>query len=197
MTLILQNTTQAHALLRLLAGPSGTRQTPSGQTPATDTAIDLGAAPAQNRPSVKAGFLKGSAYPDGTPMALVAAVQEYGATIRKTTHARAIVRSVIPPRPFLRNAVTQDAQKWQRIFKTTLQKSLASSGNPTTMAQTLRNPTPALHTTGQAMQASITQSLQALHAPPNAASTIAHKKSDKPLEDTKALLHAIAFQVEA
>ncbi|MFT9399734.1 hypothetical protein [Acetobacter sp.] len=51
-------------------------------------------------PSVKAGFLAGSQYPDGTPVASIAAVQEFGASIRHGAHT-----TLVPARPFLRPAI--------------------------------------------------------------------------------------------
>ena len=50
---------------------------------------------------VRAGFLGGATYPDGTPVALVAAVHEFGAPAKG-----------IPVRPFMRTAIAQNKGKW-------------------------------------------------------------------------------------
>ena len=51
--------------------------------------------------TVRVGFLEGSTYPDGTPTALVAAVQNFGAPARG-----------IPPRPFFSNMITKYGPGW-------------------------------------------------------------------------------------
>ena len=51
--------------------------------------------------SVKVGFLAGATYPDGKPVAMVAAIQEYGAP-----------RAGIPPRPFFRNMISAKKSEW-------------------------------------------------------------------------------------
>ena len=55
--------------------------------------------------SVKIGFLAGSSYPDGTPVPLVAAVQEFGAPSRG-----------IPPRPFFRNMIADKKGEWPKAI---------------------------------------------------------------------------------
>lgn len=51
--------------------------------------------------SLKVGFLSGSTYPDGTPTAMVAAIQNYGAP-----------RAGIPPRPFFSNMIARESPGW-------------------------------------------------------------------------------------
>lgn len=50
---------------------------------------------------VDIGFLEGSTYPDGTPTAAIAAIQEFGAP-----------RAKIPPRPFFRNMIREKSPQW-------------------------------------------------------------------------------------
>lgn len=50
---------------------------------------------------VRAGFTEGSKYPDGTPIALAAAVNNFGAPAKG-----------IPPRPFFTNAVNDGRPVW-------------------------------------------------------------------------------------
>jgi hypothetical protein len=53
--------------------------------------------------AVKAGFLASAKYPDGTQVALVAAVQEYGSPANG-----------IPPRPFMRTTVREKSPQWAK-----------------------------------------------------------------------------------
>lgn len=51
--------------------------------------------------TVRVGFLEGSDYPDGTPVAMVAAIQNFGAP-----------KVGIPPRPFFSNMVKAKSPGW-------------------------------------------------------------------------------------
>ena len=51
--------------------------------------------------TVKVGFLEGATYPDGTPVAMVAAIQNFGAPSRG-----------IPPRPFFNQLIADHAASW-------------------------------------------------------------------------------------
>ena len=50
---------------------------------------------------VNVGFFEGATYPDGTPVAAVAAIQNYGAP-----------KASIPPRPFFSNAIKDNSPDW-------------------------------------------------------------------------------------
>ena len=63
---------------------------------------------------VRAGFLEGATYPDGTPVALVAAVHEFGAPAKG-----------IPVRPFMRTAIAQNKGKWSEH----LARGIEATGN--------------------------------------------------------------------
>ena len=54
-----------------------------------------------NRAKLEVGFFDTAKYPDGTPVAYVAAIQEFG-------HPE----GNIPSRPFFRNAIKANEQKW-------------------------------------------------------------------------------------
>lgn len=51
--------------------------------------------------TVEVGFLENATYPDGTLVAMVAAIQEYGAP-----------KVGIPPRPFFRNMIAGESPHW-------------------------------------------------------------------------------------
>lgn len=50
---------------------------------------------------VDVGFLEGATYPDGKPVAMVAAIQEWGAP-----------KAGIPPRPFFRDMIKANSKDW-------------------------------------------------------------------------------------
>lgn len=59
---------------------------------------------------VRVGFLEGATYPGGTPVAMVAAIQEFGAP------------SVgIPPRPFFRNMIKDKSAEWPAAMEKLLE----------------------------------------------------------------------------
>ena len=159
MVTILQNSQRAKEFLLKLATGQG------GGAPPTGGAV--------SGPCVKAGFLAGKVYPNGIPVASIAAVQEFGAAIRHTTGQGTFVQT-IPPRPFLRPAMQQGAPQWVEVFRKTL-STHQKGADPT------QHLAAALHTTGAAMQASITRAIQAVETPPNAPATIRHKHTQKPL----------------
>ena len=51
--------------------------------------------------AVKVGFLSGATYPDGKPVAMIAAIQNFGAP-----------RAHIPPRPFFTNMIEAKKAEW-------------------------------------------------------------------------------------
>ena|ERR1035437_2436223 len=51
--------------------------------------------------TVRIGFLEKATYPNGTPVAMVAAIQEFGAP-----------KAGIPPRPFFRNMIAKHKAEW-------------------------------------------------------------------------------------
>lgn len=62
--------------------------------------------------SVRAGFLAGATYPDGTPVATVAALNNFGAP-----------GAGIPPRPFMTNMIRRKSPEWGAIFLRILKQS--------------------------------------------------------------------------
>lgn len=167
---------------------------------ATGTPPSLPSAPSAAPPCVKAGFFKTATEADGTPVAAIAAVQEFGAVVR----GRAGHTIVIPPRPFLRQTVASHRIAWVRLLAQELKTSLSTPNRAgdaqhalQTLVQRLSTPKQALTTVGKAMQTDITQTIRQTHIPPNAPATIRHKGFDKPLVETGTLQNSVTFQVEA
>ena len=66
----------------------------------------------QSAESVNVGFLEGATYPDGTLVAMVAAIQEYGAP-----------KGGVPPRPFFRTMIAQKGPEWPRAVAALLKQN--------------------------------------------------------------------------
>jgi hypothetical protein len=62
--------------------------------------------------TLRVGFLEGAKYPDGTPVAMVAAIQNDGAPA-----------AGIPPRPFFRNMIKDHSSEWPALIEKILQSS--------------------------------------------------------------------------
>lgn len=62
--------------------------------------------------SVEIGFLEDATYPDGTPVAMVAAIQEYGAP-----------RVGVPPRPYFRSMIAAKKGEWPAAVAQCLRRS--------------------------------------------------------------------------
>ena len=167
-------------------------------------------------PSVRIGFLEGSIYDDGTPVAQIAAINEFGATINRepssvtiyripnsgggflrggkfvkrrlktavaSTHAVGAYSITIPPRPFFRNMIKAKAPTWGDYIAKVLK---ASTYN---VERTLKD-------MGELISAQLRQSIRDTNSPPNAPSTIARKKSAKPLVDTRFMFNQVDYEVE-
>lgn len=121
--------------------------------------------------SVKAGYFKGKAYPNGFEIAQNALVQEYG-TIDKG--------GFIPPRPFLTNAMKNE-RKWETILHAEMDKGR-------TLPQ-------ALQRVGEEMRNDIIRSIDSNIPPANAESTVKNKGSSHTLIDTGAMKRATSYEV--
>lgn len=118
--------------------------------------------------ALKVGFFPSAKYETGVQVAQVAFWQEFG-TIN------------IPPRPFMRNAIAQNKEKWGDLFAAQLKNS--------TDAET------ALNTVGEIARGDVLMSLTSLSSPPLKPSTIAKKGSSNPLIDTGHLKNSLSFEV--
>ena len=124
---------------------------------------------------VKVGFPKGwNAYPDGTPVALVAATQEFGSTSQN-----------IPPRPFFRNALmlNMNYRKDRKYYF-----SLVAKGKMPTHT--------ALAQLGDKVAQDIQESIITLGRPALKEATVKNKGSSNPLVDTGHLKQSVTYKVE-
>lgn len=141
-----------------------------------------------NASSVRIGFLENATYPDGKPVAMIAAIQEFGAP-----------GAGIPPRPFFRNMIAAKKSEWGPAIADLLKDNGYDA---------LR----ALQLTGEAISGQLRQSIVDTNSPALAASTLrkrgvaAGTKYDpanpatygaKPLVDTGHMLNSIEYEVKA
>ncbi|QPF81672.1 hypothetical protein IC762_17765 [Bradyrhizobium genosp. L] len=122
--------------------------------------------------TVKVGFLEKATYPDGTPVAMVAAIQEFGAPSIN-----------IPPRPFFRNMIADKSSEWPKAVGDLLKSNDFDAEQ--TMGQA-----------GEGIAGQLRQSVVDTNSPPNAASTIERKGASKPLVDTGHMLASIDYEVK-
>ena len=120
---------------------------------------------------VKVGFFSTARYQDGTPVAAVAAWNEFGT-------------ETIPERPFFRNALAESERSVGRILqagldtkKMVVDEQLAGR-------------------VGAHVQGKIQDSITSLKEPPNAPETVRRKGSSDPLMDTGTLRNSVAWEVE-
>lgn len=126
-----------------------------------------------SKPStLEVGFLSDATYPDGTPVALVAAVNEYGAPSRN-----------IPPRPFFRTMVTEKSPEWPDAIADLLKTTDYDAEK--TMMQV-----------GEGIKGQLMQSIIDTNSPALAEATIERKGSSKPLIASGHMLQSVDFKVE-
>lgn len=123
--------------------------------------------------TLRVGFLEKARYPDGKPVAMIAAIQEYGAP-----------RAGIPPRPFFRNMINEKQGEWPEAIAGVLR----AQNNDVDRA---------LDIAGAAIAGQLRQSIVDLWEPPLAPSTVARKGFDKPLVDTGHMLKSVDHEVKS
>ena len=119
--------------------------------------------------NLEVGFFEVSKYDNGVYVASVASFNEYG-TAR------------IPPRPFFRNAIAKNSNKWNDILTNELRNSVDVEL--------------AYHRVGEVAKGDIVESIMQTNTPPNSPLTIAKKKSSKPLVDTSFMRSSVNYKVK-
>lgn len=138
---------------------------------------------ALNDATGRVGWFESAKYENGTSVATVAAVQEYGSTKRK-----------IPPRPFMRTTQQEKAGEWKDTARQLASAVAAGHMPPDALMEGLT----------QAAEGAIRQTISKVLSPPLSERTIAararrHSKgkaSTKPLVDTGYLLNTLTSQVK-
>lgn len=133
------------------------------------------------RKEIKVGFFESAKYTDGTPIAYVAAIQEFG-------------HGPIQPRPFMRPAEQQNAAKWQKGIAAGVKAALNGS-------ITIEH---ALEQVGMVAAGDVRKAIKAVTAPLLADSTISARQrrlkgkkaaSIKPLVDSGQMIQAVTSAV--
>ena len=122
--------------------------------------------------TVQVGFPADATYKDGTSVATVAAIQEFGAPSRN-----------IPPRPFFRGMIAEHSPEWAEQLGGILQASEFDT------KQSLKR-------MGGLVAAQLRDSIQQFTDPALAPATVVAKGSDKPLVDTGHMLQSVASVVK-
>jgi len=121
---------------------------------------------------LKVGFMENATYPDGTSVALVAAVQEFGSPANN-----------IPPRPFFRNMVAEKSGEWPDAIA-----ALLKAHNYDAAA--------VLNLTGGAISGQLQASIASFDSVPLKPSTVKAKGFDKQLVDTGNMMKSVTFIVD-
>ena len=124
-----------------------------------------------NPATLRVGFLSGATYPDGTPVAMIAAINEFGAPSRGQ-----------PPRPFFRDMIAAKESEWGPAIA-----ALLKANNYDLKAT--------LELAGQAIEGQLRQSITNYNGPALAPSTIKRKGFSKQLVDTGHMLNSIDHEV--
>jgi hypothetical protein len=134
--------------------------------------------------TVRVGFLENATYPNGTKVALVAALNEYGHMVSAKNSEGEVGPSYFQlPRPFFRNMINAKQGEWPAAIAGLLK----STGY--NIERTLQQ-------TGEGVAGQLRQSITDFTSPPLAPSTIKAKGFDKPLVDTGHMLNSIAYEVK-
>lgn len=161
---------------------------------------------------VKVGFLDGATYPDGTPVPMVAAVQEFGGSMniperqqdlnfkvsKSGTIGNRFVKAskagftqtvtipahtvTIPPRPFFRPMLDAKSSAWGEQSG----KALKGADYDTQVA---------LGRMGELIKGQLQGSIRGLTSPADAPSTVRRKGFSKPLIDSGTMLNSVDYEV--
>ena len=124
---------------------------------------------ASRKYTLKVGFLADKTYPDGTNVASVAFMNEYGT-------------SRIPARPFFRRMIDKKSGSWASDMSSLMRHNNMDVGK-------------SLNIMGELIKDSLTNSIATFEGTPNAASTVAHKGFNKPLIDTGVMQRSVGYEV--
>lgn len=133
---------------------------------------------------IQIGFFETAHYPDGTPVAYVAAIHEFG-----------YAAGNIPPRPFMRPAAADNKAAWASQIAAGVRASLRGAINLDS----------ALGQVGFMAAGNVQQAIRAVTSPGLSDSTIRNRRtrknrnknqSTKPLIDTATMLQAVTSKVE-
>lgn len=122
---------------------------------------------------VAVGFQDGATEDDGTLVALVAALNEYGRPENNQ-----------PPRPFFRRMIAENKKRWPKMLVAALESTQFDIEK-------------SMRLMGVEMSEELQDAIRQLVSPPLSPVTIAKKGFDKPLIETATMLNHVTFAVHA
>ena len=133
------------------------------------------------------GWFPGAKYQDGTPVAYVATIQEYGSPMNG-----------IPPRSFMRTTIAEKENEWAKLARSGAKAIIAENASPKMVMTGL----------GLAASGDIRKKITEINSPPLKASTIAARKRKlskgkevggltKPLVESSLMLTTLTSTVES
>jgi hypothetical protein len=122
--------------------------------------------------AVDVGFLEDATYPDGTSVAMVAAIQEFGAP-----------KANIPPRPFFRGMIQDKSPEWPVLIAKELKATDYDA--KVTLARI-----------GDYMVGELQEAINDFSGAPLSPKTVKKKGSSKQLVDTKVMLRSANRRVK-
>lgn len=125
----------------------------------------------ENSATVEIGFMEDATYEDGTSVAMVAAIQDFGAPA-----------AGIPPRPFFRNMIQVESGHWGEDLAGLLIDNDYDAEK-------------ALDLMGEEIQGELQDSINEFDGVPLAPATIASKGFDKQLIDTAHMFRSVSHRV--
>lgn len=166
--------------------------------------------------TLNVGFLEGATYPDGTPVAYIAAIQEYGTTIDREASTTTIYRKVKKNGDFAKNGrfvkksqsnyATDHAVGAYKIvipsrpfFRTMIANKEGGWGGHLgkILVNVRYDTTIALKEMGELIQGELQTSIRDWTQPPNARSTVAKKGFNKPLIDSSHMVDSASYEVKS
>ena len=106
--------------------------------------------------SIKVGWFESSKYEDGTPVAYVASIQEFG-------------HGAIPPRPFMRTTTAEKSAEWAKTAETLVKRVTAGKMDPAAAAEVL----------GGKAAGDVRKKIASIKAPPLALTTLILRKKKR------------------
>ena len=164
--------------------------------------------------ALRVGFLENATYPDGTPVATVAAVQEFGGSINIPERTQDLefkqakngelnnrfvkrgkgnfIQKVtmpahiitIPMRSYFRTMLTKESPDWGKDMADILKATKYDSAKTLALM-------------GEKIKGQLQESIRNVDEPPNAASTFAKKGFNQPLIDTGHMLNSVDYEVKS
>ena len=126
----------------------------------------------QSSHTLKVGFLAGSTEADGTPVPLVAAINEFGAPSRGQ-----------PPRPFFRRMIAEKSKGWPDQLSNLLKQNDMDAHT-------------ALEFMGEGIKGQLQESITSFTDPPLSPKTVKRKGFSKALIETGTMLNSIGVEVK-